>query len=391
MRTLDEEIFSARMKDPYLKQMKNLKLLIIFLTVIAGILGFYYSFLQYPQVFKVYAASENNLNVGPKQSVTVNFSEPILSGGYLGKITISPQEEINVALSSSKQLIISPKNSWKPETDYAVNLPEGRSIMLTKIENFSFNFRTVDYPKVANFFPANGSQDVVLDIEDPIVVDFSQTAKDFYIKLAIDPAEDLEYQVNEEKTQLKAIPKNKVGDGVDYNVKVYAKSLYDSGDNFKEIYTSSFKTKPSQVVEKNFDIRLANARKYNRAQIIQGKYIDINLSNQTLCTFEGGINLDCYMVSTGKRGMETPKGSYQIRNKSPRVWSKAYGLFMPFWMAVAPDGKFGIHELPEWPGGYKEGANHLGVPVSHGCIRLGVGPAKIVYDWAGIGTPVVIH
>jgi lipoprotein-anchoring transpeptidase ErfK/SrfK len=64
---------------------------------------------------------------------------------------------------------------------------------------------------------------------------------------------------------------------------------------------------------------------------------------------------------------------------------------MPFWMAVAADGKFGIHELPEWPGGYKEGANHLGIPVSHGCIRLGVGPAKQVYDWTEVGTPVVIY
>jgi lipoprotein-anchoring transpeptidase ErfK/SrfK len=64
---------------------------------------------------------------------------------------------------------------------------------------------------------------------------------------------------------------------------------------------------------------------------------------------------------------------------------------MPYWMAIVPGGKFGIHELPEWPGGYKEGANHLGTPVSHGCVRLGVGPAQTVYNWADIGTPVVVH
>jgi lipoprotein-anchoring transpeptidase ErfK/SrfK len=51
----------------------------------------------------------------------------------------------------------------------------------------------------------------------------------------------------------------------------------------------------------------------------------------------------------------------------------------------------GIHELPEWKNGYKEGANHLGTPVSHGCVRLGVGPAAKVYGWAEVGTPIVIH
>jgi len=50
-----------------------------------------------------------------------------------------------------------------------------------------------------------------------------------------------------------------------------------------------------------------------------------------------------------------------------------------------------IHELPYWPGGYREGENHLGIPVSHGCVRLGIGAAAKVYQFAAIGTKVVIH
>ena len=49
-----------------------------------------------------------------------------------------------------------------------------------------------------------------------------------------------------------------------------------------------------------------------------------------------------------------------------------------------------IHGLPEWPNGYKEGAAHIGTPVSHGCIRLGVEAAKIVYDWSDVGTKIII-
>lgn len=89
--------------------------------------------------------------------------------------------------------------------------------------------------------------------------------------------------------------------------------------------------------------------------------------------------------------MWTPTGEFKVHNKNPRAWSRTYGLYMPYWMAFVPSGKYGIHELPEWPGGYKEGANHLGTPVSHGCVRLGVGSAKAVYEWAEVGTPIVIY
>lgn len=120
------------------------------------------------------------------------------------------------------------------------------------------------------------------------------------------------------------------------------------------------------------------------------KRLEINTGKQELSYFLGGVRLGTYMVSTGRPGMATPKGHFKIQNKYPRPWSKAYGLWMPYWLGI-DSGKFGIHELPEWPGGIKEGENHLGKPVSHGCIRLGVGPAKFIYDWTPVGTPIFIY
>ncbi len=87
--------------------------------------------------------------------------------------------------------------------------------------------------------------------------------------------------------------------------------------------------------------------------------------------------------------MPTPTGTRFIQSKHPMAWSAKYGLYMPFWQSIG--GGYGIHELPEWPSGYKEGEDHLGIPVSHGCVRLGVGPAQTVYNWTEIGTPVYIH
>ncbi|PLX28111.1 hypothetical protein C0583_02665 [Candidatus Parcubacteria bacterium] len=120
------------------------------------------------------------------------------------------------------------------------------------------------------------------------------------------------------------------------------------------------------------------------------KRIEVNTGAQELSIFLGGVRMKTYTVSTGKPSMPTPKGHFTIYNKLPRPWSSAYGLWMPYWLGMNY-GKFGIHELPEWPGGYKEGENHLGTPVSHGCIRLGVGEAEEVYNWTEVGTEVFIY
>ena len=123
--------------------------------------------------------------------------------------------------------------------------------------------------------------------------------------------------------------------------------------------------------------------------MIDGKYLEVNLTNQTMYLYEGDHKVAAYSVSTGKWDMPTPVGTRSISGKTTNAWSEKYGLYMPYWNDIG--GGYGIHELPEWPGGYKEGESHLGTPVSHGCIRLGVGAAEHVYNWAPIGTKVFIH
>lgn len=121
-----------------------------------------------------------------------------------------------------------------------------------------------------------------------------------------------------------------------------------------------------------------------------GKYIEVNLTQQMLYAFEGSNLVQTHMVSTGKWSMPTPQGEFSINNKDPRAYSSKYALYMPYWMAFI-GSEYGIHELPEWPDGTKEGESHLGTPVSHGCIRLGRGSAQEVYNWAEIGTIVFTH
>lgn len=116
----------------------------------------------------------------------------------------------------------------------------------------------------------------------------------------------------------------------------------------------------------------------------------INLKKQKLFYLVKEVELKSFIISSGKPGMDTPKGKFKILNKYKKAWSKKYGLWMPFWLGLNK-GEFGIHELPIWPNSYREGSDHLGKPVSHGCIRLGIGPAEYLFDRIATGTEVQIY
>lgn len=119
------------------------------------------------------------------------------------------------------------------------------------------------------------------------------------------------------------------------------------------------------------------------------KSLRIRLKTQRLEQRVNDIALSSFPISSGLPRTPTPVGTFRVLSKSPRAWSASAKLWMPYWMHFSGRGH-GIHELPEWPGGRKEGKDHLGRPASHGCVRLGEGPAATVYAWSPIGTSVVV-
>ena len=123
------------------------------------------------------------------------------------------------------------------------------------------------------------------------------------------------------------------------------------------------------------------------------KYIDIDISEQKMRIFENGYEIGEYLVSTGTTRMPTPIGTFKILSKSELAYSNAYSLYMPNFMLFTRGGA-GIHGLPFWKNGDKivyEGINHLGKRVSHGCVRLALNNAIMIFAWADKGMPVVVH
>jgi lipoprotein-anchoring transpeptidase ErfK/SrfK len=120
-----------------------------------------------------------------------------------------------------------------------------------------------------------------------------------------------------------------------------------------------------------------------------GRVIEIDLGSQSLRAWQDGRVVLEAPVSTGAPGTETPTGRFRVLSKETRHWSTQFGVWMPWAMRVV--GGIFIHELPVTTDGRRLGASSLGRPVSHGCIRVGVGAAERLFRWASVGTPVVIH
>jgi len=119
------------------------------------------------------------------------------------------------------------------------------------------------------------------------------------------------------------------------------------------------------------------------------KTIDVNLSRQVVTLYENGQAVLSSLTSTGARGDETPTGTYAVQYKiaSTRMQGTTnsgvyYDVLDVPWVLVFW-GNYTIHGA-YWRRGF-------GFPQSAGCVSLPVPFAKQVYDWAPLGTPVVIH
>lgn len=383
------------MKDVYIKGEKEksgnwfLLSVSIFILLVSTV---FFIVSRYPLIFGENAKLENNQEINPYDPIIINFSKPVLQNRLGWNVESSPEVAFSYRMENyNRKLVIIPSEFWPLEKNIQIHV-SGKNILLNSIDTV-VSFNTIAYPAISGFYPAAGEKDVVLDIEDPIKASFDRSLDNFKLKFIINPFRELDSLVDSKKNEISLMSKEDLEKGRKYSISVYIRYKDEKEEEYRKIYETFFETKSNTppAWEKDFAARIEQAKKFTEVRIKEGKYIDINLKSQIMAIFENGELLDAYMISSGKRGFETPQGSFKIHNKVPRAWSKKYGLFMPHWMAIIGSGSYGIHELPEWPGGYKEGANHLGTPVSHGCVRLGVGPAERVFGWAEIGTPVVIH
>jgi tetratricopeptide (TPR) repeat protein len=123
------------------------------------------------------------------------------------------------------------------------------------------------------------------------------------------------------------------------------------------------------------------------------KRIEVDISRQRLYAWEGDTLLHSFPTSTGLPGRDTAAGHYKVLSKIPMAYSSIWRLKMPYWLGIYYVGNIenGIHALPIRPDGSVMWGGLLGQRASYGCIILSTKAARLIYDWADIGTVVDVH
>ncbi|MFO0971095.1 MAG: L,D-transpeptidase family protein [Candidatus Saccharimonadales bacterium] len=120
------------------------------------------------------------------------------------------------------------------------------------------------------------------------------------------------------------------------------------------------------------------------------KWIEVDLSEQRTTAYEKATPIKNFLIASGMRGHETPVGEYaiwlRVRSQTMQGGSKADGSY---------------YNIPnvEWVSYfYQDYALHgawwrekFGAPASHGCVNMTNADAQWVFEWAPIGTKVIVH
>jgi tetratricopeptide (TPR) repeat protein len=123
------------------------------------------------------------------------------------------------------------------------------------------------------------------------------------------------------------------------------------------------------------------------------KRIEVDVSEQKLTVWEGEKLIYSFVCSTGKSGTPTKFGRFSVISKLPEAYGSAWDIRMPHWLGIywAGGSENGIHGLPILSSGQTLWSGYLGQPVSYGCVVLDTWAAKQLYDWAEIGTEVIVR
>ena len=110
-----------------------------------------------------------------------------------------------------------------------------------------------------------------------------------------------------------------------------------------------------------------------------GVLIVVSLASQRMFVFRDGALWDSSKVSTGKRGMETPVGTFPILQKKVDHRSTLYDdAPMPFMQRLT------------WGGVALHAGRVPNYPASHGCIRMPNAFAKKLYGITGFSSTAVV-
>ena len=107
--------------------------------------------------------------------------------------------------------------------------------------------------------------------------------------------------------------------------------------------------------------------------------IVVSIAQQRAYAYRNGVPIGISTVSTGKKGHETPTGIFTLLQKNVDHKSNLYNSApMPYMQRLT------------WDGIAMHAGNLPGYPASHGCVRLPMAFAKLLYGVTKLGLTVIV-
>ncbi len=107
--------------------------------------------------------------------------------------------------------------------------------------------------------------------------------------------------------------------------------------------------------------------------------IVVSIAQQRAYAYRNGVPIGISTVSTGKKGHETPTGIFTLLQKNVDHKSSLYNdAPMPYMQRLT------------WDGIAMHAGNLPGYPASHGCVRLPLAFAKLLYGVTKLGLTVIV-
>lgn len=118
------------------------------------------------------------------------------------------------------------------------------------------------------------------------------------------------------------------------------------------------------------------------------RWIDVNLTTQTLVAYEGETPVYSTLISSGTWEFPTVVGQFRTYMKYESQTMNGYLLGYDYYL---PDVPYVMYFYRDYAIHGTYWHNNFGTPMSHGCVNVSTADAGWLYNWAPTGTLVNVH
>ena len=329
-----------------------------------------------PQIPLKLLTTGNLKNIPSRGPVLIHFNTLVDPDSLKDSIVLpAPGNLVPVTLESSGKSYTdyscweyTPESRLENEASYRIAIKPGLcSIAGYKLhERQEFSFSIAPQPRVKETKPHDGERNVILYRTLEFILD--QELNSAYVSVT-----DLETN--------KSVAGNT--------------ELKDKAVIFKPFYVFLPNNKYKVVMngQSKMDESLGTYElSFSTAEMGQRIWVDVKLGGKHTVAVYKGRDMVRHMKSSGGRpDSPTPTGCFYTGDRGYSFWSPRFGEGATYWVRLV--GQILIHSVPRdsrWVT-KKEEHDKLGLPASHGCIRLDEEDAKWFYENVPRGTPVFVH